>query len=73
MATSTIRVSGVSCGHCTGTIERELGDLDGVTSVVATREGEVTVEHDDRVAPRATLESLLREINYPPVESAAGS
>ncbi len=66
MTTTTVRVKNVTCGHCTGTIEREVAELEGVARVQASASGEVTVEYDEGRLPWADVESLLREINYPP-------
>ena len=35
MTTKTVKVPGISCGHCVMTIEREVGELEGVSSVKA--------------------------------------
>lgn len=35
MSTKTFVVPNISCGHCTRTIENELGDVAGVTAVKA--------------------------------------
>ena len=34
MAETTYHVPGISCGHCKSAIESEVGELDGVESVV---------------------------------------
>ena len=64
MASKTFRVPNISCHHCVMTIKRELGELDGVTSVTGDVETKtVTVEWE----PPATwdgIKSLLAEINY---------
>lgn len=66
MSTKTFTVPNISCGHCTHTIEMEVGDLAGVTSVKAEEASkQVTVEWDDP-ATWAEIEALLKEINYPP-------
>ena len=66
MSMLTLEIPGISCGHCTHTIQTEVGELDGVKSVQASQsDRQVTVEFD----PPATEEniiSLLTEINYPP-------
>jgi copper chaperone CopZ len=58
-------VSNISCGHCIMTIQRELGEIDGVKNVEGNpTTKEITVEWDTP----ATLESIkstLKEINYP--------
>ncbi len=66
MTTKTFTVPNISCGHCTHTIEMEVGDLAGVTSVKADQATkQVTVEWGDP-ATWAQIEALLAEINYPP-------
>lgn len=66
MTTKTFVVPNISCGHCTSTIELELGDLSGVTSVNAEQESKkVTVTWEDP-ATWDSINSLLVEINYPP-------
>ncbi|HUS85234.1 MAG TPA: heavy-metal-associated domain-containing protein [Anaerolineales bacterium] len=66
MSTVSYEVPGISCGHCTHTIQTEVGELAGVKSVVASQsDKQVTVEFE----PPATEEKiigLLTEINYPP-------
>lgn len=66
MANKTFVVPNISCGHCTHTIEMEVGDLAGVTSVNADQKSKkVTVEWQDP-ATWDQIEALLYEINYPP-------
>ncbi|MCA9935889.1 MAG: heavy-metal-associated domain-containing protein [Ardenticatenaceae bacterium] len=66
METKTFIVPNISCGHCTHTIQMELGDLAGITSVKAEVESkEVTVSWQDP-ATWEKIDELLHEINYPP-------
>lgn len=45
MATSTYTVTGMTCGHCVGSVQKEIGKIDGVTSVdVDLASGLVKVE-----------------------------
>ena len=65
MTTKTYLVPGISCGHCTATIEKELKFVDGVTTVQAEIESKrvtVQVENSDVLAE---VESMLTEIGYP--------
>jgi copper ion binding protein len=65
MTTVTYTVPAISCGHCTHTIESEVGELNGVQSVKAdesTKKVEITF---DAPASEATIKALLAEINYP--------
>ena len=65
MESTTFRVSNVSCGHCVMTIQKELGELPGVSKVEGDPNSkDISVTWD---AP-ATLEKIktaLKEINYP--------
>jgi copper chaperone len=66
MTSKTFVVPNISCGHCVHTIEMEVGDLAGVTSVKADQASrKVTVEWQDP-ATWEQIEGLLTEINYPP-------
>jgi copper chaperone CopZ len=68
METRKLSIPNISCGHCVMTIQRELGEINGVSKVEGDPTAkEITVEWD---AP-ATLEkirSTLKEINYQAVE-----
>jgi len=68
MESKTFSVPNISCGHCVMSIQRELGELDGVSKVEGDpAKKEVTLDWE---AP-ATLEkiiSTLKEINYPAAE-----
>jgi len=68
MTTKTFVVPNISCGHCTHTIEMEVGEMAGVQSVKADQESkEVTVAWDNP-ASWEEIKALLQEINYPPAE-----
>ena len=65
MTTVTYTIPAISCGHCTHTIETEVGEMQGVQSVKAdetTKKVEITF---DAPANEATIKALLAEINYP--------
>lgn len=65
MTTVTYSVPAISCGHCTRTIETELGDMQGVQSVKAdqaTKKVEITF---NAPANEEAIKSLLAEIDYP--------
>ena len=66
MPNKTFTVPNISCGHCTRTIETELGELTGVTRVKAEIDSKkVTVEWEEPAA-WDKIQALLQEINYPP-------
>ena len=65
MNSKTFTVPNISCGHCTHTIEMELGELTGVSSVKAVEASkQVTVEWGEP-ASWEKIQALLQEINYP--------
>lgn len=67
MASKTVIIPRITCGHCVKTIEREVGELDGVVSVKADAESKmVMIVWEEPLASWKAVESLLEEINYPP-------
>ncbi|NOZ26723.1 MAG: heavy metal transporter [Chloroflexi bacterium] len=67
MPSKTFRVPNISCGHCVMTIQREVGELEGVVSVKADEATKmVTVEWNEPPASWERIRTLLEEINYPP-------
>ncbi|MDA2929172.1 heavy-metal-associated domain-containing protein [Acidobacteria bacterium AH-259-O06] len=67
MQTKTFRVPNITCAHCVMTIERELSELKGVTSVKADEKTKmVCVQWGEASASWHKVRLLLEEINYPP-------
>jgi copper chaperone CopZ len=67
MTTKTVTVPNLSCGHCVATVQREVGEMVGVSDVnadLATKQ--VTVSWDEEAIEWARIEGLMKEINYPP-------
>jgi copper ion binding protein len=65
MTKVTYSVPAISCGHCTHTIETEVGDLQGVQFVkadITTKKVEITF---DAPATEEQIKALLNEIDYP--------
>jgi len=65
MTTVTYSIPAIHCGHCTHTIEMEVGELQGVQSVKAdqaTRKVEIMF---DAPASEEKIKTLLAEIDYP--------
>ena len=65
MTTVTYTVPAISCGHCTHTIETEVGELKGVQSVKAEIDTKKVTISFDAPASEETIKALLAEINYP--------
>jgi copper chaperone len=66
MTNKTITVPNISCGHCTHTVEMEVGEIKGVTNVKADVDSKQVVIEWQEPANWEQIESLLQEINYPP-------
>ncbi len=65
MTTVTYTVPAISCGHCTHTIETEVGDLQGVQSVKAEIGSKKVTITFAEPASEEKIKALLAEINYP--------
>jgi len=67
MMTRTVSVPSISCGHCVMTIEREVGEVPGVSSVKAEKETkQVTISWDPDATDWVVIEETMKEINFPP-------
>ncbi len=64
MASTTITVAGMSCGHCVNAVKDEVGALPGVSSVqVDLDSGQVTVDGSDPL-PDQQLRDAIDEAGY---------
>jgi len=65
METTKFSIPNISCGHCVKSIQKELGDMDGVSAVEGDPGAkEITVSWD-APATEENIKSTLKEINYP--------
>jgi copper chaperone CopZ len=65
MTTVTYSVPAIHCGHCTHTIEMEVGELKGVQSVKAEQDSKKVTIRFEEPASEEKIIALLAEINYP--------
>ncbi len=65
MSTITLKTPAISCGHCVHTIQSELGELPGITSVQADQTTKLVTINFDSPATKDEIEKLLAEIGYP--------
>ena len=67
MTTKTVTVPNISCGHCVMTIQREVGEVEGVAEVKAEQDTkQVTISWDPDATDWVVIEDVMKEINYPP-------
>lgn len=66
MTTVTFVAPDISCGHCQMTIEKEVGQVAGVSSVsVDVPTKQVRIDYDESVISPSKLEEILDEAGYP--------
>ncbi len=65
MQSKTFTVPNISCGHCTHTIEMEIGDIAGVKSVHTDLDSRQVLVEWGEPATWEQIEAMLEEINYP--------
>jgi copper chaperone len=65
METKTFQAPAIHCGHCTMTIERELGEMEGVKSVKAAQDTKTVTVSWEAPATWDKIKALMDEIGYP--------
>ena len=65
MTVKTYSVPNISCHHCVNTIERELKDVAGVTSVKGNVSSKAVMVEVVDASRLAAVEATLVEIRYP--------
>jgi copper chaperone len=66
MQTLSFDVSGMTCGGCTGSVQRALSKLDGVSQAEVTLSpGMATVQADPARVTPAQIESAIASLGYP--------
>jgi len=66
MNTKSVQVPNISCHHCVMTIQRELGELEGVAGVSGDADTKTVTVEWEQPATWEDIKALLTEINYPP-------
>ena len=63
MTTTTLKVTGMTCGHCVRAVTDAIGGLDGVHSTdVQLQNGRATVVFDEaKVSPRDLVSAVMDE------------
>jgi len=65
MSRETLRVEGMSCGHCVETIQKAVGEVPGVRKVdVDLEKKEVSVELEEGKSPLKEVTEKIREAGY---------
>ncbi|NLG24305.1 MAG: copper chaperone CopZ [Clostridiales bacterium] len=65
MATSILKVEGMSCQHCVKAVTRAVSGLNGVAGVdVDLKAKSVTVRHDEATAPLNRIKQAIEDQGY---------
>ena len=65
MQTEILRVTGMTCGGCTGKVTRALKAIAGVDDVdVSLASGEATVRYDERQTSPDRIEAVVKGAGY---------
>lgn len=65
METTRFSISNISCGHCVKAIQKELNELEGVSSVEGDPGKKEIAVSWEAPATDEKIKSALKEINYP--------
>jgi len=69
MTRTTLKIDGMSCGHCVTAVKKALADLDGVT-VENVAVGTATVRYDPDVASPAKITEAISDAGYTAASAA---
>lgn len=73
MATTTLKVTGMSCGHCVKTVRETLEGVAGVERAsVDLEQGRALVEYDEARTSPAVLAGAVTDEGYPAEPVIAG-
>jgi len=65
METVTLKVTGMTCMGCVGSVKRVLQDVDGVKAVdVSLDKAQATVQYDAAVAGPAQFKAAIEDAGY---------
>ncbi len=65
LAETTIKVGGMTCGHCKMAVEKAINSLQGVQGVdVSLERGEARVQHEAGQPDEATMKKAIRDAGY---------
>ena len=70
---STIRVEGMKCAKCSGSVEKALKATQGVEKVeISLQQKEVVVEYDDEKVTETKLREVINATGFKAVEEKTG-
>ncbi|KKI00222.1 COP associated protein [Methanosarcina sp. 1.H.T.1A.1] len=68
MTQETIKVEGMSCGHCVMRVKKAIEGLEGVKKVdVSLENKQAVVEFDEGITDVVKIKAVVKETGYEPV------
>ena len=64
MREATLKIDGMSCGHCVGSVKHALTEVDGLT-IQKVGVGSATVEYDESRLSPAQIADAVSAAGYP--------
>jgi copper chaperone CopZ len=72
--TTTIRVEGMKCNHCSASVTKALKATAGVESVeVSSEKGEAVIQYDDQKVTEAKLREVINSTGFKAIEEKSAS
>ena len=60
----TVKIKGMSCGHCVASVTSALKEIDGITDVqVVLEKGEATYQ-ESKPVPAETIKNAIQKIGF---------
>lgn len=66
MTTTTVKIEGMSCGHCTARVEKVLNALPGIRAKVILNDNMAYIESDENINDKAVRDAI-EEAGYTPL------
>jgi copper chaperone len=63
MNETTLRIEGMSCGHCVGQVRKALAGIDGL-QIQEVKVGQATVTYDPNLIELAEIVEAVKEAGY---------
>lgn len=64
MTTTTYQITGMTCGHCEMSVQEEIAEIEGVTSVNASHESGTAVVESSAALDLSTVRAAVQEAGY---------
>lgn len=65
MKTAEIKINGMTCNHCTGSVQSAITLLNGVSSVdMSLEKGTATVEYDETQTSMDIFKNVIEDIGF---------